>query len=274
MATLLLAGFGTIAQQLATQLLDDNQRVIGVSRSRKSFEHSNFTAIRCDLTQPIAKNAFKEPVDIVVITLTPDAYTDDDYRKIYFQATQNILDYFDGSSTQVIFVSSTRVYGQTQGEWVDENTPTIPADEKGRILVEAEQLVLNHNTNNCVVRFAGIYGQGRNRFLKKIEQGAELQKSPPYYTNRIHQDDCVGILKLIIDKKLSGENTESIYIGCDDDKAPIFEVAEWLAKSFGFPMPTAKPENSLIQNKRCNNKKIKELGYKFIFPSFKDGYRK
>ncbi len=274
MATILLTGFGKIAQQLATQLLNDDHSVIGVSRSKKSLEHSNFTSITCDLTQPIKENLLGSSIDIAIITLTPDGYTDEDYRKSYLEATQNIVNYLNGTSTPLIFVSSTRVYGQTQGEWVDEQSPTVPADEKGEILLQTEQLVLNYSSHNCVVRFTGIYGEGRNRFLKKIEQGAELQKSPPYYTNRIHQDDCVGILKLIIDKKLSCNSTESIYIGCDDDNAPIFEVAEWIAQQFNFPAPRAKSEKSVTQNKRCSNKKIKELGYSFIYPSFKDGYQK
>jgi nucleoside-diphosphate-sugar epimerase len=273
MATILLAGFGKLAHSLAHKLLHNGHHVIGISRSKKNLNHLNFTSITCDLTQPIPNNLINNPIDIAVITLSPDGYSNQDYRRSYFEATRNLLDFFNGTSTTMIWVSSTRVYAQNNGEWVDEQSETRPADDKGKILLDSEHMVLEHHPNNCIVRFAGIYGPDRNRFLNTIKHGAQLQKTPPYYTNRIHQDDCVGLLHFLIEKQIQGKAIDSIYLGCDDDNAPIFEVAEWIAKTFNFPPPQALHLTEYKQNKRCRNERIKQLGYRFHYPNYQAGYR-
>jgi nucleoside-diphosphate-sugar epimerase len=193
-------------------------------------------------------------------------------------------------------VSSTSVYGQSQGEWVDEQSIAEPGNMTSQLIRQAEQTVMGFNSNNCVVRFSGIYGSGREYLLRLALQTPEIQEIPPYYTNRIHQQDCVGVLSFLLEQRLAGKVLAQCYLASDNDPAPTWEVMTWLAQQLKCNLPTARnsisdptdPEGiratfksdaslpsfgaEVGMNKRCNNTKLKALGYEFQYPSYKDGY--
>ena len=125
-----------------------------------------------------------------------------------------------------------------------------------------------------MIRFSGIYGPGRNRLIKLATKGSEIQHSPPYFTNRIHREDCISLIKFIIDCKLSGQHLQPIYLVSDDKPCPLWEIVSWLADQLKAPQPIKKNiTQNATQNKRCNNQLIKQLGYSFKYPAYFDGYR-
>lgn len=287
MTSVLMVGFGKLAQQLTQQLTQQsssNYQLSGVKRTRVNQSNdlpSSLSMHYLDLNDASALQALETDFDVAVITLTPDTMTDDAYHETYVQGIHHLLEHFKSvhARTRFIYVSSTRVYGQNNGEWVNEQSETLPTSNKGKFLLQAENLVLSHSLNNCVVRFSGIYSQQRTRFFNRIQHGIELQKSPPFYSNRIHQDDCVGILKFLLQKMEERQTLAPIYLCSDQTPASQFEVAEWIANRFNFPPPKVKTpikenDSSVSQGKRCDSSRIRQLGYQFKYPSYQQGYAK
>lgn len=273
--TVLLAGCGSIGMALGTVLQQAGFAVVGL---RRSVVDAPFPLLQADLTRPLPAGIFAklgQPIHFVVHTGTPAARTDLAYRQAYPDALGHLLDALQGQPLQrFFFVSSTAVYGQDRGEWIDETSPTEPRQFNGIRTLEAERLLLSSGAPATCVRFGGIYGQGRNFLLRRVQQGCEVQTDPPAYTNRIHQDDCVGLLAFLLQRAEKGLALESVYLGVDDDPASDETVCAWLATRLQAPAPkpkTASGQNA-GQNKRGNNARIRQLGYRFRYPDFRSGY--
>ena len=208
-------------------------------------------------------------------TVVPKLHDLNAYREIYEVGLKNLLQIFSMNQQRPhwISVSSTSVYGQVGGEWVDEGSLTIPKKFNGQLQLLSEESVLAENRNNLVVRFAGIYGPGRRRMLSIAGKGGPIQFNPPYYTNRIHKEDCIGVLIFLFEKRLDGKRLHSRYLASDDGPTPMWEVVSWLAKKLKGKAPEIKQvEEDALQNKRCCNKRLKNLGYRFQYPTYREGY--
>ena len=179
----------------------------------------------------------------------------------------------EGSGLKRFFlVSSTSVYHQSSGEWVDESSETKPETFSGKCILEAERLALDSPVSSTIIRFGGIYGPGRNRLVNRVGAGCEAQKEPPLYTNRIHRDDCVGVLMHLIEMDMAGQEPGPCYLAVDSEPAPEWAVVNWLAVRTGAPVPVENRERSQRQNKRCSNSNLLASGYQFIYPNFRLGY--
>ncbi|MEH6639547.1 MAG: SDR family oxidoreductase [Porticoccaceae bacterium] len=274
MARILIAGFGDIGFRLGLQLAEADHQVFGVRRHPPAESgHKNLIGVSADVSDPETLMALPDDIEHIVYILSPDSRDVAAYRRAFITGLENLLTRYGSQSIapQCVFISSTSVYGQRHGEWVDETSATNPSSATAQVLVEAEQLVLGANTNNIVLRFSGIYGRSRASLLRRARSGAPAPRDPPRYTNRIHRDDCVGVLYFLLKKKLQGGAMESIYLASDDDPAPASEVADWLAKNLDLAPPAPKSE-AYDQNKRCSNQRIKALGYQFLYPGYREGY--
>ena len=275
MARILIAGFGDIGSRLGLELAEVGHQVFGVRRhSPAESGHKNLLGVSADLSDPETLAALPDDIKHIVYILSPDSRDVAAYRRAFITGLENLLARYGSQSKapQCVFVSSTSVYGQCHGEWVDEISATDPNSFTAQVLVEAERRVLGANINNIVIRFSGIYGRSRESLLRRARLGEPVPRDPPRYTNRIHRDDCVGVLRFLLQKKLRGEILESIYLASDDDPAPASEVADWLSKNLDLPPPAPKSE-AYDQNKRCSNQRIKVLGYQFLYPGYREGYR-
>ena len=271
MANVLLAGCGSIGMALGKSLQQAGFSVTGLRRTPVA---APFSLLQADFTQPLAASLFSQPVHYVVHTATPAERGDDAYRRAYPGSVQHLLNALQGHPVKrFFFVSSTAVYAQNTGEWVDETSATEPVNFNGVRMLEAEQLVLNSGIPATCVRFGGIYGQGRNALLQRVQKGCLVQAEPPAYTNRIHQEDCVGLLHFLLQQAEQGTALAPLYLGVDDDPATDEEVCRWLAARLQAPAPQFKPASQNPgQNKRCSNARIRRLGYEFIYPDFRAGY--
>ena len=157
---------------------------------------------------------------------------------------------------------------------MDEDSLTEPSSFNGKALLQAEQRVLAAGPNNTIVRFSGIYGPGRDGLMKQVQSGTPIQHNPPYYTNRIHLDDCIGVLAGLLMQRLAGRPTANIYLASDSTPAPIKEVASWLAGKLDCSYPPARTITKVnaSQNKRCSNERLSALEYNFLFKSYQVGY--
>ena len=119
-----------------------------------------------------------------------------------------------------------------------------------------------------VVRFGGIYGPGRNRLIKLVRSGTRCQDEPPNYTNRIHRDDCAGVLMYL----LYLDSPESIYLAVDSYPAPQCEIMQWLSQQLGVSAPSKDRIPGVGASKRCSNRLLLKSGYELLYPSYREGY--
>ena len=274
MARILVAGCGDIGAATGRSLAADGHDVVGLKRQPPDINDS-ITYVQADLSRASDLKALGADFDLIVYILSPDGRSEEAYRRVFEHGVNNLLGVLTSiaSPARIIFVSSTSVYGQRLGEWVDEESATEPAGMNGRVLLQAEKAVLAHGNNNCIVRFAGIYGRGRSWLLRDVAKGGNVQHTPPYYTNRIHRDDCVAVLSLLSTKLLAGDRLEPVYLASDDDPAPKWEVYNFLAEQLGLAPPgKAILPTGTDQNKRCQNTRLKRLGYQLIYKSYREGY--
>ena len=276
MAKILIVGCGSIGTQLAQVLTAKGHQVVGLKRNPPNSDvTTNMVYFKADISTHDALIALPLDFDFVYFIVSPDGRNQDSYEAIYKVGVNNLLAHFSNTETapQWFFVSSTSVYGQTLGEWVDENTISCPENATSQLIRLAEQRLIDLNADHVIVRFSGIYGPGREYLLRMAKQVPAIQQDPPYYTNRIHQTDCVGVLVFLLECRLEGMALESCYIASDDDPATTWEVMSWLAERLSCSMPFVKAmEQDAAMNKRCNNERLKALGYQFNYPSYKEGY--
>ncbi|MEI6145304.1 MAG: NAD-dependent epimerase/dehydratase family protein [Methylococcales bacterium] len=278
MAKILIIGCGSIGIQLAEVLMTKGHQVVGFKRNPPINEvATGIVYFKADISSSASLTALSLDFDFVYFIVSPDGRNQESYEAIYNAGINNLLAHFSQAekTPQWFFISSTSVYGQTQGEWVDESSPSYPENITSQLIRSAEQRLMDLNANHVIVRFSGIYGPGREYLLRMAKQvpAPAIQQTPPYYTNRIHQADCVGVLVFLLECRLAGKALKSCYVASDDDPATTWEVMSWLAERMNTSLPSPKvmqPEADM--NKRCNNQRLKALGYQFSYPSYKEGY--
>ena len=269
---ILIFGCGKLGQPLGLALQDAGYRVTGVARNPRDLP---FPTICADITQRNSLTDLNQNYDAAVVILPPSQRSEEGYESIYEQGIANLTDHLSSLSVPppCLFVSSSSVYGNTDGQWVDETTVPKPTSYGGKYLLMAENQITQYHSKSVVVRFSGIYGGGRNFLLRQLEAGKAVQKSPAAYTNRIHEMDCVGVLSFLVEKLVNGETLSDCYLASDDDPVDRWRLFTWLAEKMGKPAPdVAEYDANASQNKRCDNARLKALGYQFKYPTFKAGY--
>lgn len=276
MARILIAGFGDIGFRLGLRLAEAGHQVAGVRR--KCPEKRDSAQLRCisaDLSDPATFTNLPDAIDQIVYIVSPDERSESAYQKAFIAGLKNIFAHYRQQDIPpaCLFVSSSSVYGQNAGEWVDEDSPTEPSSPTARILLAAEKQVLAEGGRNRVVRFTGIYGSGRNYLVRRVRDGKSIPSVPPRYTNRIHCDDCIGVLSFLLEKQWQGEMLDAIYLASDDKPVLDGEATDWIAEQLGIaPRERSGSEVKQYQNKRCSNRRLKALGYRFQYPGYREGY--
>lgn len=270
MAKILIVGCGAIGSELGRVLSVQGHEVTGLKRNPPESALDGIRYIAADISSAADLAALDSDFTHAFFIVSPTGRTEPSYRAVYETGLNNLLDKLP--KTRWLMVSSTSVYGQTQGEWVDEDSPAEPTNITSRLIRQAEQRVMAANSANIVLRFSGIYGPGREYLLRQALQTPVIQQTPPYFTNRIHQHDCVGALAFLLERSIAGAVLDQCYIASDDDPAPTWEVMTWLAAQLNCTPPTAKHSADAEMNKRCRNSRLKALGYQWQYPGYKDGY--
>jgi nucleoside-diphosphate-sugar epimerase len=267
-AEVLLLGCGDIGTSVAQSLLARGRQVLAIRRNAAALP-PGIPALSLDYTDMAATSRLaSRKLDTVIMTPTPDGRDPDAYRRGYLVPVRNLLSAWrDIPSQSLIYVSSTRVYGDASGAWVDEDTPLQPADPQAEILCEAEALLLESHHRVTVVRFSGIYGRWPSRLVERIRSGEIVRRSPPHYSNRIHREDCAGFLLHLIDLP----QRAALYLASDDEPALSFDVERWLARKLGVEelRETIEPPGA---SRRCRNRRMKAAGYRLRYPDFRRGY--
>jgi nucleoside-diphosphate-sugar epimerase len=275
MANILIAGCGYVGTALGMRLAVAHV-VWGMRRAAEDLP-SNIRYLAGDLGVPQTLQDLPPDLDLVFYTAAPNGANDAAYRTIYVDGLRNLLEALarQGQSPRRVFLtSSTAVYAQSAGEWVDESSPTVPMHFTGSRVLEGERLLLDGPFPATIVRFGGIYGPGRTSLIERVRQGlAACRDGPPLYTNRIHRDDCAGALHHL----MTLPDPEALYVGVDHEPADQCDVLRWLAGQIDAPMPRVEAASGADTrryrtNKRCRNAKLVASGYVFRYPTFHEGY--
>ena len=286
----LVVGCGYVGLPLATEFARVGHTVFGLRRSSESndaLQRAGINPLQADITQPATLKNLPHDFDWVVNCVASGGGGVDEYRRLYLQGMRNLIEWLvptsrrpDVKIPRCVYTSSTGVYGQNDGSLVDETSPTEPATETARVLVETEKLLLTagreKNFPALVLRAAGIYGPERGYLLKQFLRGeARIEGTGARTLNMIHRDDLVRAIIAALERGRGGE----IYNVTDDEPVSQVEFFRWLATKLGKPLPPTVPEDAAVPrkrgltNKRVSNRKLKtELGFSFAYPDFRSGY--
>jgi nucleoside-diphosphate-sugar epimerase len=268
----LFIGCGDIAQR-AFKLMVDRFYCCGLRRNPQKLQ-SSIKVITADASdaQQLLKVA-SQGFDIWVATLTPSEFTRKAYKESYLAVAQSILETVDAlphPPKLIIWVSSTSVYGDNNGQWVDETTKPNPVTFSGEILLHAEKIIQNLSCSSTLVRFSGIYGPGRARLLNQVQEGKGRPTTPEQWSNRIHADDCGGVLAHLIDLFTSDRSIEPVYLASDSEPVTQHDIRKWIAGCLSIDL--IEEPVAIGPARRCSNRLLLESGFNFKYPSFKEGY--
>ncbi|MEF8771978.1 SDR family oxidoreductase [Halodesulfurarchaeum sp.] len=285
-----IVGCGYVGLELASQLADHNHDVTGVRRSESGLKtvesvSPNVDAVQADVTKPETLAALPD-VDTVVFAASAGGRGADAARNVYVEGLKNVIEAYgtrQSSPDRLVYTSSTGVYGDHDGAWVDEETAIDPTTEKTRVLANAESVALemteDYGKSGTVVRFGGLYGPERYR-LERYLKGPVTAGS----LNMVHRVDAAGTIRYLLSEELA---QNMVVLAVDDEPVDKHEFADWLAGECDVNPPEKQTVSQrmaignlseaarrrLQTNKRCCNDRLKALGYEFRYPTFRQGYR-
>ncbi len=265
----LIAGCGYLGTATAKLFLRAGYAVEGWTRSGTSdWETAPAFEIRAvDVSAADAVMRAEGEFDVVIHCASTRGGDAADYEQVYGKGVENLRRRF--SRAQLIFVSSTSVYPQRNGEWVDEASPAEPTHERGKILRAAEELVLGNS--GSVARLGGIYGPDRSALLRRVLNGeAAIDLTSDRFVNQVHRDDAAEALLKLADLK----SERRIRNVVDNEPLLLRDCYRWLAERLHRPLvmgASPRPRKRGDSNKRVSNALLRSDGWEPQYPSFKEG---
>ena len=276
MAKILIVGSGDLGLAIG-HLLADKHAVFGLRRqSQDKQSHgqpSNLSMLQGDVTDPASLQVLHElKAELILYCVAADAQTDAAYQAQYVNGLAHVLATQQQNTAlrHVFFVSSTRVYGQDAGEYLDDSSALSPMDFGGQRLLEAEQLLTNLACPTTALRLSGIYGPGRLRMINLAK--SQAWPATNSWSNRIHRDDAAAFIVFLMEQVLAGKAIQTSYIVTDDAPASLHEVLAWLAGQMQIGIP-ANAQQEATKGKRLANGLMRATGYQLKYPNFKVGYQ-
>ena len=236
---------------------------------RGAFAAEGITAHTADLTQTGALDALPRDIDWVINTVSSSRGDVEAHRAVFLDGTRNLLHWLGDMPARLLFTSSTSVYPQSDGEWVDEENADEPASGTGATLALTEELFLKADAPATVLRVAGIYGPDRGYLFRQFLNGEAVMTGPERWLNMIHRDDVIGAILAAM------EIEPGIYNVADDEPVTQQAFFAWLAEQTGRPLPPvgeAGPRKRAITNKRVRYVRLKAAGWQLKFPTYREGF--
>lgn len=278
---ILVLGCGYVGLALAEALARRGHEVTGIRRSEWRAPVP-IRSLQADITSPESLARLPCDFEWVIHCAAASEGGPSDYRSVYLKGNRNLLSWLrqacSHTCVKYIYTSSTAVYAQDDGSTVTEESPTEPTTETGRILVEAERVVVDAAAAGfpaVLLRVAGIYGPGRGYWLRQFLSGdARLQGDGHRVLNMVHRDDVAGAIIHLLERAPGGQ----IYNVADSDSPTQIQVFEWLARYLGRSLPAAAPPGTATDRRTASNKRVSsqklltQAGYRLIYPTFREGY--
>ena len=272
--TLLVLGHGYSAQALAARLLPEGWQIIGTTRSPEKAARLAAQRIEPLIWPGSALTPALSRATHLLASIGADAQGDP-VLAAHGAEIAAAAPHLGWAG----YLSTTGVYGDHKGGWVDEDTPLTPTTQRGRWRVLAEsQWRAVPGLPLHIFRLAGIYGPGRGPFEKVRDGSARRILKPDQYMSRIHVDDIARVLEASINRPAPG----TAYNVCDNDPSPPEDVLLHAARLLGLPPPpavsyetaemTPMARSFYAESKRVRNHRIThDLGVTLTFPSYREG---
>ena len=167
-------------------------------------------------------------------------------------------------------MSSTRVYEESAGGWVDEDSPLTASDSSAASIIAAEQTFLAACPNGTVLRASGIYGDWPGMFVERLMKGL-ASPDPERISNRIHRDDLARVMQFCLTRLHEGLSNSSVYVVSDEAPTPVGEIESWLASQLDLPPATAAASGRR-GNRRCSSERLRRAGFEFRYPDYRAGF--
>jgi nucleoside-diphosphate-sugar epimerase len=279
--TTLIVGCGYLGLRVGRRLVGRGDRVFGTVRSHDRAERlreSGIDPILADVLEPGSLDAL--PVaDRALYCVGFDRAAGVPMRTVYVEGLGNALARLSGRVGRLAYASSTGVYGPCEGDWIDEDSPTVPTHDSGRVVLEAERLLGKFAGSDglatLILRFAGLYGPGRIPRRVSLERGEPIVGDPDRPLNLVHIDDAAESAIAALDHGRPGR----IYLVGDDSPRARREYYELAARLLGAPAPQfvpplpGSPESVREESsKRVSNRRLRtELGVRLAYPDIRTG---
>jgi nucleoside-diphosphate-sugar epimerase len=279
----LIIGCGYVGRPLGAALVRAGHEVIGLQRSAADAGEIAALGIRpviADITRAADLADLPGPFDWAVNCVSSTRGGADVYRQVYLEGTDHLIARLGHPQLKkYVHLSSTSVYGQADGTVVTEESPTEPASETSRILVETERRLLAACARGfpaVVLRLSGIYGPDRGFLYQQFLRGeARLNEGGARLINMIHRDDAVAAIIAALERAQPGE----VFNVTDDAPVPQRDFFQWLAETLNRPLPPAAaegenlPRKRGLTNKRVSNARLKmRLGWQPKYPTYREGF--
>ncbi|MED5381067.1 MAG: NAD-dependent epimerase/dehydratase family protein, partial [Verrucomicrobiota bacterium] len=234
----LIIGCGYVGEALGQRLIALGHDVTGI---RRSSEHNARLAklgirpVNLDITGEGTLAKLDGQYDWVIIAASSARGDEAAYERVFGAGTRQVAQWLKTTeASSVVFISSTGIYRQTNGEWVFENEADTPENRSGKILWEAEQTMSTAGPPVTLLRSSGIYGPGRGHLFRRFMSGnAVVEDDGSRYLNMVHRDDLV---ETIIAAMQSG-GRRGLYNITDDEPVTQLDFFKWLSETTGRPMP-------------------------------------
>lgn len=278
----IIFGCGYLGHRVAKLWRDEGRNVVAVTRSHaraEQFRNEGLQPLIADVCRPETLTALPN-ADRVLFAVGFDRQSEFSQEEVFVRGISHVLDQLSTRCQRFLYISSTSVYGQNDGSWVDENSPCDPVQPGGRCCVAAERLIRQHFPagdsirHAVILRLAGIYGPGR--LLSRIadlKAGTPLSGNPDAWLNLIEVTDAVQA----VDAAAQVPQPGLLYLVADDQPVARRDYYNRLAELVGAASPRFDDSQPAKRgsgglNKRCSNQRMKtELGVQLKFPTFAEG---
>lgn len=266
----LLAGCGDLGERVARRLLARGDAVFALRRHPPACSIGGITWLAGDMTQADRLPPLPPGITQLVHLPTPGARDEAAYRAVFVDGLRHVMAALEPASLKrVLFVSSSAVYGESGGDWVDEDTLPDPPGLNGAVLLEAERWLAAQPVMGIALRLAGLYGPGRLQLTDRLRAGlARVPRTQTHWANRIHIEDAAAAIAHL----LALPGPQPVYLGVDDTPLPIDVLYDHLAVLVGAPLPADGPAPLGVGSKRLSNARLRATGWAPRWADARDGY--
>jgi nucleoside-diphosphate-sugar epimerase len=272
----LVAGCGWLGGAVAAALAARGDRVTAVRRDAgraEALRGPGIIPLALDLAEPAALAALPGGLDAILCLQSSREDSVAAYTRTYLETGANLLRAAGAGRPPVLVqASSTGVFGQRDGAWVDEATPPAPASPTAEVLARAERLFLEAAGSGArarVLRLSGLYGPGRTWMVDRVRAGAlALGPGDGAWLNSCHRDDAVAAVLAVLDRGRDG----AVYHATDAEPLRRGDLVRWLAERLGIPAPVSAGAAPGGPDRRVSGAATRrELGLGLRWPSLREG---
>lgn len=269
---LLIIGQGDIGLPVTNELARQSYDVTGLAR-RERCEYGLDKQAKFIQADALALSAIQLQVfTAIAIIVTPDQYSADGYQDTYLSICQHFakLAAHLVNLERIVFISSTGVYGQDDGQWIDESTqPMTPKREASKIILKAEQVLQQgFGDRAIIVRPSGIYGRTRLMRLRKARESHKEALAISDWSNRIMDRDLVTIIVKVL--TLDSQVLKPLYLATDYRPVTTFELMSWLCKQIGATLPQSDNKAKVTGKRLHSNIPLAWLDYPDWYVGYQD----